>query len=1327
MTGQEEMQRARAAGFSETEIADGVMEEKAKAIKAGFTADDVDAYYGTPPFDPAPVHDYVRTNLTKPVDSFMEALEAGLQMSVSGLVVRGKAPEKEVSPDAPRMSRIAGYVGQMAGDLPAMVVGGVAGGSATGPLAPVGAMAGAFALPAGMRKILMDKYERGEAATFGEFWDRLSGAVIETAKGYVTGAATGAVGKGIGAISTLSPAVKTAATMTGEVATMTTVGAALEGHMPNAQDFIDAALALGFVKGSVRVAGKLREIYARTGVKPDEVAADAQRDATIIQDLASHDRGIPKSYADALLDDMVRAEPPKVERRPTGEYVDMKPPPKSILELAGDAIVPKAKPGTPAEVFYDAASGPGVARVTPPYAERPAPMPTAVDIVSGKAALDAAKEAETGVLEKNRAFRTAEEILQERNIIKSAEEMIPQNDRPKLRQKTFILPRGRGPVIDAKDMAEITNELRAKGIVFGEDSKPVWEENIPVEDAQKKILGQIVQHDAGSERLTLDALYTSVFDNLHPIKAAGAEEAYTLQRLTRGIMGKGREFLKSGAFDLENYKTTTRGYEQIMEPVKKDLDGFRAYMASKRVLEKTKQGIETGFDVDAAKAVVKAGRGKYEAVFQERLKYRDALLDYLQKSGILNAERVFAMKRANEDYVPFYRFFEEEGKAGRNNSTKTVRDPIKEMKGGTQKIEDPIMSDIKDTFLFIGLAEKNAARQSFVSMGKEYAELVRRKSEPVTKKDIQSMVEEHGITDEAAEAIAALRPSSFRSTGNELVVFQDGERTVYKVDPKIAEAFEDLDRVSASFLAKVFLHAPAGWLRAGVTLTPDFTGRNVMRDAVASFLYAGSNPYKTIRGAVSILREDTAFHNWLKGGGANATMVAIDRDYIQSHVMNLNAETGLMERALNVMKTPVDALRALSEFVENATRLGAVRAEMQTAQTKASIQALSMIAREATVDFGRHGKDLQNVSKSVAFFNPALQGVDRFARAIKDNPVGTVAKALASVTIPSLLLWYANKDDKEIQDLPRWQKDLFWPIRVPTGGGESFILRIPKAHEIGILFGTLPERLLDSFIQDNPNAFKDFERSILGVLLPSMVPTAVVPAMEQFANRSSFTGGPLVPASTEKLLPEYQYNEYTSETAKALAKMFGAFPGMEKAAVSNEDTIGGVARALTTPAYIENYVRQWTGGMGVYALQLADVALRDAGLAPDPVMPAWTLADIPFIKAFIARYPSSTAQSIQDFYDNYYTAKRYYDTVVTLAKQGDVRASELMADHAGEMVQLDGIRETLTGLSRLVHDVYKNPEMTPSDKRQLIDTIYMNMIDLAKGGNELYRQIGDLR
>ena len=77
------------------------------------------------------------------------------------------------------------------------------------------------------------------------------------------------------------------------------------------------------------------------------------------------------------------------------------------------------------------------------------------------------------------------------------------------------------------------------------------------------------------------------------------------------------------------------------------------------------------------------------------------------------------------------------------------------------------------------------------------------------------------------------------------------------------------------------------------------------------------------------------------------------------------------------------------------------------------------------------------------------------------------------------------------------------------------------------------------------------------------------------------------------------------------------------------------------------------GGLGMYALQLADKILRVKSGLPDPVKPLDTPSDLPVIKAFV-RYPSASAQSIQDFYDDYYAKKRLYDTQMALAKEGDI-------------------------------------------------------------------------
>lgn len=73
----------------------------------------------------------------------------------------------------------------------------------------------------------------------------------------------------------------------------------------------------------------------------------------------------------------------------------------------------------------------------------------------------------------------------------------------------------------------------------------------------------------------------------------------------------------------------------------------------------------------------------------------------------------------------------------------------------------------------------------------------------------------------------------------------------------------------------------------------------------------------------------------------------------------------------------------------------------------------------------------------------------------KANPRDMTVKTAMWITLPSVLLWELNKDDPRYQELPQWQKDIFWII--PT---KDTLIKIPKPFELGILFGTVPERML---------------------------------------------------------------------------------------------------------------------------------------------------------------------------------------------------------------------------------------------------------------------------
>ena len=308
----------RAAGFSKEEIGSYLGGERRKLLAAGFNDEEVQTELGIGPFREGPLRLYlsggssaragselsgkleksslalsvegqgqkqglptgVAARIADVVDDFAvtlsmgkEAAELGFQGSVAGLLDRRKLPEQPLR-DLNMYERAMAGLGQLTGDLPAMFAGGLA----TSGGGPVAASAGAFALPSGLRRVLMDSYGKGEIHSFQEFMDRSLGVAWETVKGGLTGAAVGRAGQ----------VFQGAARLPAEIATLVTVSSSLEGRVPEPEEFIDAAVLLGGIKFAVSGATKLREIYAQTGKRPSEVLRDIEERPSIKDDILAN-------------------------------------------------------------------------------------------------------------------------------------------------------------------------------------------------------------------------------------------------------------------------------------------------------------------------------------------------------------------------------------------------------------------------------------------------------------------------------------------------------------------------------------------------------------------------------------------------------------------------------------------------------------------------------------------------------------------------------------------------------------------------------------------------------------------------------------------------------------------------------------------------------------------------------------------------------------------------------------------------------------------------------------------------------------------------------
>lgn len=1628
----------RAAGFSDTEINDYLKQESSKLLSAGFSQQEVAQYLGAPP---APNDGALRQLFTRNLDKaaapgadgqakpldFMQAVEAGFGMSVTGLAAKGKLPDQQPTGNEAWYNRIAYSAAQMAGDVPAMIAGGVIGGAEgapTGPGAALTATAGAFALPAGLRATMVDAYSKGEFVDFKDFFSRASGILLDTAKGYVTGLATGGAGKAAGAaLGKAAPAVRNVGQMGAEIGAMVTVGAALEGHVPSAQDFLDAGILLLGAKGSMKAAevgkAKLMEVYKKTGVPPAQVLADAKTDPTIVQDMAAG-RDIPRAYEDQV-DPMFRPEPAPVtdaaaapvaepmvklyqgsphvfdkldlSKAGTGEgnstfghgaylaendavakdyqralggagyfisqnglkwdvFLEGHPKqtftskaeaekwageesakqnkghvyeievPASSLELtldwdatlaaqspkiidainssseladlflsvrnkregktlteanpewkagdfykelasalgsdkaASDALnaaglqgikyldggsraagegtrnyvlfdVSKtrvvSRNGEPVAVTNGATAGaqatPGVTAPPPSTPQQVMTQRTALETMAknlgievrltpgpdfhsssagyinvppegkvttvpgltdsefifahelGHAIMVTRRGAVFGRQNKDGKFsfwsnaKLRREISNWDEFTEASKEMRPEFwDNPALGQQKYVRTPDElvadtiAAVLTGKrDISILFPMMKAVGIkpeglglAAAGDGGGMTPGGFPapaagtpepgsLAEAQKTILGKVDIGGEGAPKdpMTFEKFYTAALDDLTPIKRAveemaagkdlpGDKDPYTLARELRGIYGRVQVVIEHGTLDFNTLQINGKSLKAILEPVKNDLDGLRAYAISSRAMELKDRFLVSGFDIDAANKVVKETSAKYEPIMRELVDYQNRITAYLRDSGVLSDDAYAAMVEANKNYVPFYRMLGDEPAKNGAGAGLSTRNPVKLFKGSGMDIVDPIESIIKNTYTYLTLADRNAVAKEFYLLGKRsgMAEMFFEKVPPslrattVTDAEMEAFLSKNGIGQVPAEALTVFRTVRQPLAADEIGFFTDGKWTVLRVSKELADAFKATDRQSIGMLME-FLAPPAKMLRAGTTISPDFIARNFVRDQFSAFVNSKSGfvpIYDTLRGAASIFKQDESFQNWLKSGGANATLVALDRKYIQSEIYKLTGkypEADFLQKTWNVVGKPIEMLRVTSELIENATRLGEFKRALDASgrTDKAALLEAGMASREITLDFARVGTKVRALNMIAAFFNAGAQGIDRTMRTLKEDPVGSMAKIGMSITLPSVLLWLANKDDSRWKEIPDWQRDLFWIVMT-----DDHVFRIPKPPILGVLFGSSVERMLDATEgKMDARDLKRFAMSAAGEFMLDAVPTAVAPVLEQLTNHSFFTGRDLVPSFLDDpkmgVLPEYRYTEYTSELTKALGHIVGMVPGVK-------DT------SMASPIVIDNYLRAWTGGLGTYAIQAADYDLRKMGVLPDPVKPADTLADIPVIKAFAVRFPAATAESIQRFREDYQDRRMAYNTIQTLAKQGDFDAWQRVQQmNPQAFVKLDAMDRALNEQNMLIRAIYKNPGIPPDEKRQLIDATYYNMIQMTRVGNQMMKEI----
>ena len=777
-----------------------------------------------------------------------------------------------------------------------------------------------------------------------------------------------------------------------------------------------------------------------------------------------------------------------------------------------------------------------------------------------------------------------------------------------------------------------------------------------------------------------------------------------------------------------------------------------AYLKHKRNIELVeKRKIDTGIDIEISKKYtqLKEIKNNYESMRQEVLEYQNRLVDYMVEAGVISAELAQIVKKLNQDYVPFFRVIEDANIG--NTFSKTVKNPFKRIKGSEKDIADPIESIFLNTLRFVQIAERNAAYTSFFDMiNQAKAEAVKyKKPDPfpeiqiakskvrpikIVKEDLKDIVIDwKGISENIADGFTIFRKDGQMLSETQVAVYKDGVRTIWEMPSDIAQALNGMNKFQAGWI-RDYLGWPTRWLRTGATLNPDFIVRNFSRDTFFGAVFSkniGFLPiYSTLRGMWLFGRKNKAerfrgseeFKTFMKSGAMQSHLVSIDQKYFRDGKVFDQLMKRKFPNWINPMKIG-EYLRVVSEYAEIASRLGdfeltmkRLRNENKKLPLEEQLTEREMLhrggfeGRDLTIDFRKMGYAIQSVNAISAFYNARIQGNLKLWEGMRDRPIQTSLKIMTYITIPSILLWLHNKDSEAYRRLPRWRKDLAWNLVLNEGTDKEWTASFPKAHGLALIFGSAVERILDSMYKKDPTIFKNFvkEWSWDSVIQTIPMPDFAKPIIEKWANKSYFTQRPIVPEGLKNLLPEYQFTQYTSETAKLLGKVLAKL------------TFG----KMGSPMMIDNWVQSWFGGLGTYMMKLVDTGLEKSGIVVPPVDPSsdnWikNLDDMIIIKAFVARNPDASSEYLTDFWTMYRPIAKQIATINRLKSQG--RLEEYIHLFQKSEVELAFLEKFATAIRKnadFIRKVQASTFMSADDKAQLIDMTYLMMIETAKMANE---------
>ena len=589
---------------------------------------------------------------------------------------------------------------------------------------------------------------------------------------------------------------------------------------------------------------------------------------------------------------------------------------------------------------------------------------------------------------------------------------------------------------------------------------------------------------------------------------------------------------------------------------------FGWYLTYKRAQERWSKDKNPGIpkqDADSVVAYFEEHNPEFMVAAEKVYEWNRGVLNYALQGGLITEEQYVNILSESEYYVPFARIFDQPPSGTDASRLRALgADPFKTFRGSGRNIRDIFTVMIENAEKTVRRTHQKVVLNQVLKLrdvegiGFKIEEIPQaRVPAHLRLENLKSQLTQAGANLDEADLdsiISVYLPAQASAKDKEVMIpaFEEGVLRWFAMDSELYETLAGLDVYRLPKAVDWLLGVPTRAFRLGTTgLRAAFAlVTNPARDINTFFLQTHSNKSVPVMAGAWIrsfaeitnpLVNSKALDMFRRLGGEMAQPLGIDTKPTRQA-----ARTLYKGRVAKVVSSPIEMTRDFLQIPESATRATELRIRAkelgidfsQPITYKQSLELL-LDSKRVTTDFSAAGRYSKVINQMVPFFNANIQGARTFARAFKTNPVRSMFRGLVMLTIPTLTLWWKNKDEEWYSDMPYWERYTFWNV----DDGET-IYRIPRPFDWGNVFATIPEAMMDAYYRQDPRGATEAMQYILGTTNPADLPVLAKIAKEQWQNKVDFTDRPIVPLSQVELPPGEQLGPYTSQLAAFLGETF---------------------------------------------------------------------------------------------------------------------------------------------------------------------------------------------